>query len=438
MTSFAWSERIRQGAGLLRTKPARRALLVLAIASALIVLWLRGSSYFTSGWGSVGSNDYVEYWSAARLLLEGLDPYDPAAMLAMERSAGWPYHEPMRMYNPPTTLVVVLPLTLLPFELASVAWLLFLLGLILGSGVLLWRYFAPGDDRYWIGLVLAATFVPGLLALRLGQISPWLLLGVTGFLWAQRTQRGQRARRDLLAGAALALLLIKPHLTYLFLLAALWWAWRNRRWRVLAGGLGALLAVGGLVIVISPGIVANYLAAAPQSPLYWQTSTVGTWLRLLFRPAPSWLQFLPSVVGLLGLAVWLWRRRGPWRWRNVASPLLLASSLTTSFGWTHDQIILLPVVVDLVSRLRWVSQRQRIAVLGALALFQVALLLQNHYGMDEPASVWHGFGLAGLYLWVAANQRGAERTTSQEGNGDRDTALDSSRGHRRWGQRVGP
>jgi hypothetical protein len=415
-----------------RGRAFRRLIIVIAAVNVLLVLFQRGPGDYASGFPPIGGTDFVQYWSAARLLVGGGNPYDPATLFSMEQSVGWPHPESLLMWNPPYALALVLPVAHLPFNLATLAWLALQLELILGSGVLSWRYFAREDDRFRIGLLVALAFVPTLLALRLGQISPWLLVGVVGFLWAERS------KRDFLAGGALALLMIKPQVAYLFLAAALWWAWRSRRWRVLAGGLGALLIGSGLVFLVSPGIVANYLAAMTRPPLHWLPPTIGTWLRLLFRPAPSWLQFLPSVVGLLGLAVWLWRRRGPWRWQSVASPLLLASFLTTSFGWTYDQIILLPVVVDLVSRLRWVSKRQRLTVLGALALFQVTLLLQNHWQIGDQYSIWHGFGLAGLYLWVAAQQPDVEGATSLEGRGNRDMAWDSNRGYRRYGQRVRP
>ncbi|MFC2029554.1 glycosyltransferase family 87 protein [Chloroflexota bacterium] len=408
MTSNVASQRIRQGVGLLRTKPARRALLVLAIASALIVLWLRGASYFTSGWGSVGSNDYVEYWSAARLLLEGVDPYDPEAMLAMEESAGMPGPDPILMWNPPWTLAVVLPLALLPFGLASAAWLLLQLALILGCGAVLWRYFAPDDDRHWIGLLLAATFVPGLLALRMGQISPWLLLGVTGFLWAQRD------RRDLLAGISLALLLIKPHVTYLFLLAALWWAWRNRRWKVLIGWLAALIGASLIVSLVSPGVFPHYLRAATGPPLYWAPPTIGTWLRLLLGPERGWLQFLPPLVGGLALAAWLWRRRGSWCWEDVTGPLLLASSVTAAYGWSYDQLVLLPAVVALVSRLRFVSQSRRLTILALLAITQCLLVAMNRFRFGDEFFIWYPLVLAGLYWWGAIRGQEHRKTIPLE------------------------
>ena len=70
-------------------------------------------------------------------------------------------------------------------------------------------------------MLIAFTFVPTFLALLLGQISPLLLLGAVLFLVAQRQGR------LLLAGAAADLMLLKPHLTYLFWVAFLLWSLRS-------------------------------------------------------------------------------------------------------------------------------------------------------------------------------------------------------------------
>ena len=388
------------GVNLLHRRVERRLWLLLALAGGLALLWLRKSALYGPGFGFAGSHDFIEYWSAARLLWHGGNPYDPATLLAVERAAGWPEPQPLLMWNPPWTLVLVLPLALLPFGLATVVWLLLRLGLVLGSGVLLWRYFAPGDGRYWIGLALAAGFVPGLFALQMGQISPWLLAGVVGFLWAERSQR------DVLAGGALALLMIKPHIAYLFWLAALGWAWWSRRRGVLMGWLAALIAASGLVLLFAPDIFTNYLAAAARPPLYWATPTLGTWLRLFFGLERRWLQFLPSLVGGLALLVWwFWRRRRLWRWEAVAAPLLLASASTAAFGWSLDQVVLLPAVVDLVGRLRTAPTARKATVLGVLAAFQCALLVQNLHEVNDVFYIWHPLALAGLFLWGGTRHR---------------------------------
>jgi hypothetical protein len=354
---------------------------------------------YSEAWGAVGSIDFVQYWAAAKVVRGGGNPYDPVAVLAVKEAAGWPGQEPWQMFYPPWTLALVLPFSLLPFGTATLVWLLVQLLLILASGVLLWLYFAPDDGRYWIGPVLAVAFVPGLFALNFGQISPWFLAGVVGFLWAER--KGW----DLLAGAALALLAIKPHYVYLFLLAALWWIWRSRRWRIVPGFLGLLLAASLLVLLYAPDAFFAYPQALSEPPTYWASPVLGTWLRLILGYDREWLQFLPSLAGVLGLVIWLWRRRGPWRWERVAPPLLLACALTASYGWEYDQLVLLPVVIALVSQMRSASVLRRAIVFGVLIASQLALVVQSRLHMSAAYVAWHPWLLAGLYLWGTAHTR---------------------------------
>lgn len=381
--------------GWLRSHRTRRVVLILALGVVLTILALRGFDTYLGGYGSVGSLDFVEYWSAARLAMEGGNPYDETALLEMERVAGWRRDQALMMWNPPWTLALVMPLALLPFDLASFVWLILQVVLVLTAGFSLWRYFAPEDRRYWIGFLLAAGFVPGWFALHLGQISPWLLSGVVGFLWAARKSR------DLAAGAALALLMIKPHVAYLFFLAALGWTWRKHRWGILIGGLVALTGASGIVLLIDRDIFGKYLVATAEPPLHFATPTLGTWLRILFGVNQYWLQFLPSVVGGLGLLFWLCRRRGAWRWEVLAGPLLLASVATAAYGWSHDQILLVPAVAAMASRARRWSGQDRYVFLGFLVAFQLAVLVQNRCQLMDYLYVWHPWALAGLYCWAA-------------------------------------
>jgi hypothetical protein len=380
---------------LLHSQRIRKLLLLLALVVGLVMVWQQDLVLYTPGWGGAGSHDFIEYWASARLLLQGGNPYGRDEMLAVEQGAGWPGSMPVLMWNPPWTLALVLPLALLPFGIAALAWLLIQFVLILGSGALLWRYFAPKDGRAWIGLLLAAGFAPGLFALRMGQVSPWLLVGVTLFLWAVRR------RRDFLAGGALALLLIKPHVAYLFLLAALWWAWQSQRRRILISWLAVPVAAGSCVLLFAPDVWANYLAAALQPPVYWATPTLGMWFRFFLGTERSWLQFLPSLMGIFGLVVWLVRRRGPWRWEHVTAPLLLVSVVTAAYGWEYDQLVLLPVVVDMVSRLRLAARGRQAAVAVGLVISQLVLVVQYRSQMRDLFYLWHPLALAGLYGWVA-------------------------------------
>lgn len=397
-----------KGAGALSRRSIRRLFLFLALVGTLVLLWLSRPAQAGPKFGSAGSHDFVQYWAAAQVLLDGGDPYDAEALLAVEKSVGWPESEPLLLWNPPWTLTLVLPLAFLPFGLAAQVWLVIQIGLLLASSVLLWRTFATADNRVWLALVLSAGFAPGLLALLLGQVSIWLLVGVAAFLWAVQ------GRRDLLAGVALALLTIKPHVAYLVLLAALWWVWRTRRWSVVSGVVAALGAATLPALILSNQVLSHYLHIAVRPPLQdFAPPTIGLWLRTLLRVDWYWLQYLPSLVGGMCLLTWLLRRQGPWDWNHTAPPLLLASVITAAYGWSYDLVVLLPAVLALAIALRPASRARQVSILGTWVLAQVALLLQTWAGLHDSLSVWYAPLLAGLYGFEVLSARRSE--TQQPG-----------------------
>jgi hypothetical protein len=69
-------------------------------------------------------NDFVEYWAAARLLLNGGNPYSPAELIQMQREIGWSQPLPLIMWNPPWTLSFTLPFGLFDYGTRQFAWFL--------------------------------------------------------------------------------------------------------------------------------------------------------------------------------------------------------------------------------------------------------------------------------------------------------------------------
>ncbi len=69
-------------------------------------------------------DDFVEYWAAGKLTLEGQNPFDKSLLLPLQQSAGRDTKEAIMMWNPPWSLPVVLPLGLLPARAAQLLWLL--------------------------------------------------------------------------------------------------------------------------------------------------------------------------------------------------------------------------------------------------------------------------------------------------------------------------
>lgn len=306
-------------------------------------------------------HDFVEYWAAGQLLAGGEDPYDLERVAELERQAGHT-RDPFLMWNPPWTLPLVLPLGYLPVRAAHLLWLLVHLGVIVGCVELLWRHYAGPSDGGLMAHLVAWTFVPTVFSLLAGQISPLLLLGVTGFLVLGRR------RHDWAAGVAAALLGIKPHLVYLFWPAVLVWAVRQRRWQVLAGGAATGVVLTAVAMAFRPTVLADYWhTMTTRPPTQYSSPTLGTIIRLVLGDAAFRWQFLPVVPGLLWLACWrpAWASR---EWDETLPLIVLVSVLTTPYGaWLFDLVLLLLPVVAVTAAVARVGGATRQAALGVHA-----------------------------------------------------------------------
>jgi hypothetical protein len=311
------------------------------------------------------------------------------------------------MWNPPWLLLWILPLLLVPFKVAVFAWLLLNLLLLLVCGSVVWRLLASARIQHRMPVAWVATmaFVPGLLAIRVGQVSMLLLVGVVGFLSCALENK------PFLAGMFLALTTIKPHVLYLLWIAVAWWVITERQWKV-ALGIGATMAVSlSALTVISPTWLAEYQRALQSPPLHWASATMGTILRLLiFKDWPD-AQFLPSVVGGLLFVGYLLIKRPRLNWRTALSPLLLASVATAAYGWTFDQIVLLVPYLQIVTgmlgdelqtRVRW--KRPVVASLLAIAAIMV---IGNRLSINEFFYFWVPWALAAAYAYAQAHVESA-------------------------------
>jgi hypothetical protein len=355
-------------------------MIVLAVAVGYLAWRMPGANPVRA----LGLGDYVAYWSAGRLNAWGGNPYSPAELLPIQKEIGWPEEWPNIMYYPPWTLALVTPFGVLPFWVSRAVWLLFNFVIVLWCGSRLWRFFGGTSEMGFLALLIGLSFVPTLIALRMGQISPVLLLGVVGFLEAERRCW------DWLAGAMLVVAAIKPQLLYLFGLAVLTWAIDQRRWRILLGGLTAAAAAVALAWWRNPHVIGQYGYALQNPPSGNITPTVGAMLRLVFGPEHTWLQFVPTMLGLAWFPFY-WRKwRARWRWDDQAGVLLLASFVTSAYGsWVFDLVVLLVPLVEAAARLsRGAAPGLLMAAIAAYVAIDVATLALNLTGATYPTFLW--------------------------------------------------
>jgi hypothetical protein len=344
-------------------------------------------------------DDFVEYYAAGRLNAEGRNPYNGDLLLPIERAAGRDTDEPIMMWNPPWTLTLAMPVGMLKARVAQLLWLAVSLVLVVWCADRLWfEYGGPAEQR-WTSWLVALAFPPTLFVLQAGQIGPFILLGITGFLTAER--RGW----PLLAGAAAALLAIKPHLVYLFWPALAVWAIRrpwSGRGRVIAGGLVAGLVATLIPLACNPAVVSQYLEAMTQrTPEQWRSPTIGSLLREVFGADQFRLQFVPTACGLAWLAFDGWRLRyQDWDWRERMPMVLLISFVTASYGaWPFDLVILLPAVIQVGAEVTAAGDRRRIVLAGlAFAAIAAGALTMNVLKVTSNWFVWMAPALLVAYI----------------------------------------
>ncbi len=318
--------------------------------------------------------DFVEYWASAHLLLAGKNPYSPEDLLVLQRSVGWKRQEPLLMWNPPWALFFLIPFGLVSFPIGQVLWLMLNSACLVVCSARLWRMYGGPAERHQIAWLACFSFVPVGLTIYLGQIDPLVLAGIVAFL------HFQERRQWWLAGCALTLVAIKPHLAYVFWLTLLAWILAKRRWQVAVGALIAAIAETLIPMTFVGGIFGHYVqlysTTASPVPLSWATPTLSSALVLLFGIENLWVRFIPSVVTVIW-CIFYWRKEGSkWDWKEQMPLLLLVSQATTMFAWTFDQALLLPAVIQgTVWYIRGrPSNMARVALL-AFALINLAHLL---------------------------------------------------------------
>ncbi|MFM8271323.1 MAG: glycosyltransferase family 87 protein [Gemmata sp.] len=355
-------------------------------------------------------DDFVEYWAAAKLTLNGQNPFDEQLLLPLQLHAGRKTDEAIMMWNPPWALPAVLPLGLLPAREAQLLWLLVHFVAVGFCGDRLWVLLGGARGRRWIGWAAAFAFMPTVFALSSGQISAFLLLGAVLFLECER--RAPRDRNwEYLAGAATVLVAIKPHLAYLLWAGLAVDAVARGRWRVLAGGAAAGLACALLPLAFNPGVWHQYAdAMGNRPPAQWLSPTLGTVLRMALGAEHFRLQFVSVAVGAAWFGWYRWHNRGAWEWSERLPPVLLVSFVTAPYGaWPFDMVLLLPAALAVVAGRKVAGCGPAASALsreaGGLLAINLGCLVLNLFQIGSFWFIW--VGPAVLLVYAAHARRAA-------------------------------
>ncbi len=375
----------RSGERLEQRTPARHLRLAtefIVVAICILAFLMSASGLCASLFanGAAGQSDFVTYWASAHLALQRANPYDEHATADLERSAGFPSDEQtLIMRNPPTALLLVLPLGFVGPRSALLLWTLASLISLVISVRMVWIMHGRPETPLTL---LGYTFGPAMVCLLVGQMSIFVLLGLTLFLRFHRS-------RPFYAGVSLWLCLLKPHLLLPFGVALLTWAIVTRNYKIVTGLAVALGISFAIALALDPPVWFHYqqmmaIQRADRVPI----PCLSVALRRTLSPEATWLQFLPVLSGILWALMYYRRHRGDWDWITHGSPLVLLSVMVAPYVWLVDHAIVVPALLHAVY-----LTRSR-AVIGLLALASAAIQVGIFKGGTQMLH-------STLYLWAA-------------------------------------
>jgi hypothetical protein len=294
-----------------------------------------------------GGADFIQYYVTARLVHDGLNPYDLEAAGRLQQELGRP-GAPLETYGPPTCLLPYVGLGRLSFAQAVAVHLTLSVLLLAGCAWAWVRWLVRPRAPFLLlcCLALVPLWPPTLFVLGMGQNTVLVLAGLTGCVAALR--KGW----DMTAGVCLAAVTVKPHLAVALVAFVAAWTPGLRRYRLLAGLVAALLTAAAAMMLIRPSIWGDYIAflrgVTPPSQYHGATLDgfgrlyLGHWFGLV-----SWSLWLVSVVAAAALG---WADRGgegrPWR-AALAACVALAG---VPHAFSYDFVLLLPVFLGVVGR----------------------------------------------------------------------------------------
>lgn len=343
-------------------------------------------TFFTSKYP--GANDFYQRWNGAYAFWQQhLNPYSKEVALQAEMFL---YHDrastdpaldqyPGDFLYPFHAVILLAPLTVMSYPLASAIWLV-LTGASVALSFLLLADLFNWRRPIWLttlGVAWAITFYPAARGLFLGQIGTVVVCLELMTIWALAKDR------DILAGILLAISTVKPQIGFLIIPFLLLWALRMGRWRFLI----SFAVTFGLLMMASFILLSSWLGQwLAQASQYTGYTRIGS---------PVWVitnVYLPFLDGpgevvidalLVGLLLWTW-------W-----PLLRQPD-SASFEWTAA----LTLTVTHLVAVRTATPHFVAFLIVLVFIFREITRAYRRYGPWLVAALMIGLsvGLWGLFL----------------------------------------
>ncbi len=239
------------------------------------------------------ARDYIGYWAAGQQIVHGADPYDPVAVLRMEKAVGLGDLQIKITPSPPVGLGIVVPLGLFSAKNGLVFWIMAQLICLASSVFGIWILNGRPPTRLHL---FGFLFAPAIACIMAGQIGVFCLAGVVGFLLLHEI-------RPFWAGAALLPCCLKPHLFLPVVLCLVLWSFLRRSVWIFAGTAAAMAVSYAVVLAFDRNAWAQYAAMMHSNIVGDRFSpTLSAYLRWDVAPSAVWLECLPTAIACIWAA----------------------------------------------------------------------------------------------------------------------------------------
>lgn len=350
--------------------------MVFAGAAYVEDLWQQTRDGLTNGAMRPFGDDFINFWSAPYLGLHG----HVAAVYAWDQFHAFQVGvlgAAINLYHysyPPTLIVLMAPLALIPYVPALFVWLL--------SGWLAFyaalRAARPKPGTWWLALAAPAVFVNAVG----GQNGTWTAALMGGGL-------SLLERRPVIAGVLFGLLTVKPQLGILLPIALL--AGRHYRAFAAAGATAVLLLLASVLVFgehlwpayFHHATVLRHAILEDGSGVWHRMVSVFVFARRLGADVPAAYAVQAAVALVVAVVVAIaWYRDVPAAAKNAL--LVLGTCLATPYVQDYDLVVGAFVVVWLAELYPEAEQAKSVMVGAALILLAPLLspVLARATGFD--------------------------------------------------------
>lgn len=384
----------------------RRVALCLVGALTLVLTLFVGWKPFVERFRALPAQDLVYYFTAYQLFAAGENPYDTVRQNELLEQLALP--EPPDRVNlmyPPWLLPLFAPV--LSFSLQQAKALLVIINVLCLAAIPIVLAFAvrPRGRVLHPSLLFAALYVPAFETIRLGQV---ILLTTTALAL---TMLAIAKGRDLLAGAMLAVVGIKPHLVVPFGLVLIYWIVLERRWKIPVAAVVTVALLSLIAHLVSPGIVGHWIANSREVSdtfTIFKTATLTFAARSLLigedGTPPNWPLIVFPALAASATVIHLAIRRPRIELARAAPLMLIVSVLFAPYAWYHDHTVLLVAQALMILLLLEHSVPTRVrhtAWTGIFLLHAGALALGVFVLEGQHSFFWFPLGLLAVWLYMS-------------------------------------